>query len=76
MSSSSSARGSCVPAVSSAALCLFLQVQCCVQVPVECSAGAVSAPALLGSTDAEETLEIHPDGRRQVETTQPYGLPD
>lgn len=77
MSSSSYAQSSqvfwlCV----SPALCSFLQVQCCVQVPVERSSSAVSTTALLGSPDAEETLEIHPDGRREVETTQPHGLPD
>lgn len=37
------------------------QVQCCVQVPAECAAGAVAAAALLGSTDAEETPQVQPD---------------
>lgn len=38
------------------------QVQRCVQVPAECAAGAVAAAALLGSTDAEETPQVQPDG--------------
>lgn len=40
---------------------LCVQVQRCVQVPPECSAGAVAAAALLGSTDAEETPQVQPD---------------
>lgn len=42
-------------------LLLCVQVQCCVQVPAECAAGAVSAAALLGSTDAEKTPQVQPD---------------
>lgn len=52
------------------------QVQCCVQVPAEREAGAVTAAALLGSADAEETPEVEPDGRCEVEATQPHGLLD
>lgn len=76
-SSSSYAAGRCAlwpPA--SPAPCLLPQVQRCVQVPVERPARAVSAAALLGSADAEETPEIHPDGRREVAATQPHGLSD
>lgn len=52
------------------------QVQRRVQVPTECTAGAVAAAALLGSTDAEETPQVQPDRRCEMEATQPHGLPD
>lgn len=53
-----------------------VQVQRGVQVPAERAAGAVSAAALLGASDAEEAPQIHQDGCRQVAPAQPHGLPD
>lgn len=63
-----------VSILSSCFLCR--QVQRCVQVPAERAARAVTAAALLGPADAEEAPQVHPDGRRQVATAQPHGLPD
>ena len=51
------------------------QVQRGVQVPAERAAGAVAAAALLGPSDAEETPEVQPDGRREVATPEPHGVP-
>lgn len=65
----------CRPSASPA-LCLVPQVQRCVQVPAERPESAVSAAALLGSADAAEAPEVHPDGRGEVEAAQPHGLPD
>lgn len=41
---------------------LCTQVQRCVQVPAERAARAVTAAALLGPADAEETPQVHSDG--------------
>lgn len=58
--------------------CLILcsQVQRCVQVPAECAASAVTAAALLGSADAEETPQVQPNRCCQVEAAQPHGILD
>ncbi|XP_068172314.1 gamma-tubulin complex component 4 isoform X4 [Antennarius striatus] len=65
-----------VPPTGWAALGLAYKVQHRVPLPAEREARPVAAAALLGSADAEETPQVQPDGRRQVEATQPHGLPD
>ena len=52
------------------------QVQRGVQVPAERAEGPVPAAALLGAADAEETSQVHPDGRGEVAPEEPHGLSD